>query len=171
MTILALLALAAAAAMTINTAYAYASVLEKDYPLPPLDINNNGSKVVQLKAITEDDSDTDIKINLQNMDNNGMFENKTQVIDTEDVTDIDMNGLPQDDMKVIITEGQVFVTENPVVIEMRDLVPDITDEIIDTAEQYNKTGEIIIREYGSPVPPVLALEKDGENEDESDDDN
>lgn len=159
------------AAATMTTSVVYGSVLEKDYPLPPLDINNNGSKVVQLKAITEDDTDTDIKINLQNMDNNGMFENKTQIIDTEDVTDIDMNGLPQDNMKVIITEDQVIVTENPVVLEMRDLVPDITDEIIDVAEQYNKTGNIIIRDYGSPLPPVLALEKDGDGQDESDDDN
>ena len=136
-------------------------ILEKEDP--PMIIGSGLTSA----AATEDDADRDVSISVAKLGNGNFFVNKTQIIDTEDANDIDIDGFPPEDVAVVITSDRVIVTKNPVIIEMDDMTPDITDEIIDVAQSYNKTGDLLIRNVISPTPDEVAVDDMEEREDES----
>lgn len=104
------------------------SVLEKESP-PPITSNLNFT-------MTDDTKDIDVEIDVDNMEDDALFENKTQMISTEGADDIDIDGIPPNGVTVVIQNESVIVTKNPVIIEMTDEVhPNIIDELADVAEE------------------------------------
>jgi hypothetical protein len=151
--------------VTSAVGIANATILEKEDP--PMMLGNGFASA----AKTEDDSDRDISISVKQLGTDSFFMNKTQVIDTDGADDIDIDGFPPEDVAVIITSDKVIATKNPVVIEMEDMTPDITDEIIDVAQSYNKTGDLLIRNVISPTPDEISAQDIEEKQDEQNNNN
>ena len=106
---------------TTAVSFAQASVLEKESPSPVTNLNT-----------TDDTQDVDVEINVDDLEEDALSENATQSVSTEGADDIDIDGIPQRGITVIIQNETVFVTRNPVTIDMTDeLAPSIVDEIAD----------------------------------------
>jgi hypothetical protein len=111
---------------------AYSTVLERESP--PLITNQTELD------LSEDTQDTDISINVEDMEEDALFENKTQVVSTEGADDIDIDGIPPAGVTVVITNETVFVTSVPVHLEMTDeLAPSIVKALTEVANENNIT--------------------------------
>lgn len=132
--VIAAILLGAGIMLLVCTHSAYGSVLEKESPPP-----TNGTGL----ALSDDTVDTDITVNIEDLEQDTLAENKTQMISTKGANDLDIDELPPPGVTVIITSDNVMVTKNPVHVVMTDLAPDIRDEIIDVAKEQSN-GSIII---------------------------
>lgn len=143
-------------------ANAYATILEMESP--PL-LNETGL------TLSDDTLDTDVTVSVDDLEEDALSENKTQMISSEGADDLDIDGFPPKDVSVIITNESVMVTRNPVIVEMYDVVPDIRDEIADVARQQS-SGSVIIDlpdDYPNTETTVVASTED-EDEDQDDED-
>lgn len=146
----------------------YATILEKESP-PPL--NQTGL------TLSDDTLDTDISINVDDMEEDTLFENRTQMISTKGANDLDIDGLPPEGVTVIIRNDTVMVTMNPVTVEFVDeMHPYIIDEILDAAREQADSRVLIYNgTVTAPTIDLLATEAEAEEEDreekEEDDDN